>query len=88
VVEWRWSRVLHAARGGAQHTLGHIDVLVNDIWRAEKLQGLKEVLDNFGLDTCCGAHMTIAEAAAESGEDPETVLQAVRGALRQVLWLR
>jgi iron-sulfur cluster repair protein YtfE (RIC family) len=42
---------------------------------------LQPVLDRFGLDTCCGGHMTVVEAARELGLDPETVVQAVVEAL-------
>ena len=42
---------------------------------------LKEVLDSFGLDTCCGAHLTVTEATAEQGTDPAVVLDALRQAL-------
>ena len=42
---------------------------------------LKPVLDGFGLDTCCGAHLTVTESAAEEGIDPSTVIDALRAAL-------
>jgi uncharacterized protein (DUF2249 family) len=38
---------------------------------------IKDILDNSGLDTCCGAHMTVSEAAAAAGVDSETVLNAL-----------
>jgi regulator of cell morphogenesis and NO signaling len=39
---------------------------------------LKPVLDEHGLDTCCGGHFTVTEAAAEHGIDPAPVLDALR----------
>ncbi len=42
---------------------------------------LKHVLDGFGLDTCCGAHMNIVEAAADAGIDAAPVFAAVRNEL-------
>ena len=40
----------------------------------------KEILDRFGLDTCCGSHMTVIEATAETGTDPAPILEALRTA--------
>lgn len=42
---------------------------------------LKPVLDGFGLDTCCGGHMTVTEAAAEQSIETGPVLEALRLAL-------
>ncbi len=39
---------------------------------------LKPVLDQFGLDTCCGGHMSVTEAAAEHKIDPAPVFEALR----------
>jgi iron-sulfur cluster repair protein YtfE (RIC family) len=41
---------------------------------------LKQLLDNYGLDTCCGAHMSVTEAAVQDGIDPAPVLEALRQA--------
>ena len=41
----------------------------------------KEILDKFGLDTCCGGHFNVTEAAAQEGIDVAPVLDALRGAL-------
>ena len=38
---------------------------------------LGPVLDRFGLDTCCGGHLTVVEAAREHGLDPGAVTNAV-----------
>ena len=43
---------------------------------------LKQVLDSYGLDTCCGAHLSVTEAAAQDGIDPAPVLDALRKAMR------
>jgi uncharacterized protein (DUF2249 family) len=39
---------------------------------------LKQVLDNYGLDTCCGAHLNVLDAAAADDIDPAPVLDALR----------
>jgi regulator of cell morphogenesis and NO signaling len=41
----------------------------------------KPVLDQFGLDTCCGGHLTVTESAAEEDIDPAPVIEALRAAL-------
>jgi uncharacterized protein (DUF2249 family) len=41
----------------------------------------KEILDDFGLDTCCGGHFNVAEAAGQDGIDLQPVLEALRAAL-------
>jgi uncharacterized protein (DUF2249 family) len=42
---------------------------------------VEPVLDGFGLDTCCGSHMTVDEASADSGADAAQVFAAMRHAL-------
>jgi uncharacterized protein (DUF2249 family) len=42
---------------------------------------LEPVLDGFGLDTCCGAHMNIPAAAADAGIASTPVFAAARTAL-------
>jgi hypothetical protein len=42
---------------------------------------LQPVLDGLGLDTCCGGHMTVTDAAAEHGMDVAAVVVALRRAL-------
>jgi hypothetical protein len=42
----------------------------------------KEILDSFGLDTCCGGHFSVAKATAHDGIDLAPVMEgAARGAL-------
>ena len=41
----------------------------------------KEILDGFGLDTCCGGHLNVVEAAVQDGIDVAPVLEALRAAL-------
>lgn len=43
--------------------------------------GLGDVLERFGLDTCCGGHMSVAEAAAEAGVPADPVIAAMCDAL-------
>lgn len=45
---------------------------------------VKEVLDGFGLDTCCGSHMSVEEAAADSGVAAAPVFEALRNVLHGV----
>ena len=40
----------------------------------------KEILDGFGLYTCCGSHMNVVEAAADAGTDATPILEALRNA--------
>ncbi|MFO7168019.1 MAG: DUF542 domain-containing protein [Chloroflexota bacterium] len=37
-----------------------------------------EVLAGFGLDTCCGGALPLAEAAERHGIDPQQILAALR----------
>ena len=34
---------------------------------------LQPILDRFGLDTCCGGHLTVTEASGEHGLDAAVV---------------
>jgi uncharacterized protein (DUF2249 family) len=43
----------------------------------------KEILDAFGLDTCCGGHFSVAEAAIQDGIALQPVLEALRAALNE-----
>jgi len=38
---------------------------------------LQPILDRFGLDTCCGGHLTVTEACVEQGLDAATVATAL-----------
>lgn len=39
--------------------------------------GALQILQTFGLNHCCGAHLTLREAAASAGVRVEDVLQAL-----------
>ena len=39
------------------------------------------VLQHFGIDACCGGHLTLAQAAAAAGVPVETVLRALEPAV-------
>ena len=43
------------------------------------------VLNAFGIDTCCGGHATIAEAAAHAHVDPAVVIDALDTASRDAV---
>ena len=38
------------------------------------------ILERFGIDTCCGGHLTLEQAAASAGVPVETVLRALESA--------
>jgi hypothetical protein len=38
---------------------------------------LLPILDRFGLDTCCGSHLTVVEACGEHALDPDAVATAL-----------
>jgi iron-sulfur cluster repair protein YtfE (RIC family) len=42
--------------------------------------GALEVLQRFGINHCCGAHLSLREAAAAAGVRVEDVLEALAGA--------
>ena len=39
------------------------------------------VLQRFGIDACCGGHLTLAQAAASAGVPVETLLRALEPAV-------
>ena len=43
----------------------------------DRYPGLVPVLDRFGLDTCCGGHLTPPEAADAHGLDPAELMSAL-----------
>jgi iron-sulfur cluster repair protein YtfE (RIC family) len=70
--------------GQADRTLtiaqpGHYggDERVGDVARAE---GALAVLERFGLNHCCGAHLTLREGAAAAGADLTELLRALERA--------
>jgi iron-sulfur cluster repair protein YtfE (RIC family) len=38
---------------------------------------LQPILDRFGVDTCCGGHLTVTEACGEHGLDAAIVADAL-----------
>jgi len=58
-------------RGGAS-----ADTTVEE---AKKQPGALEVLQRFGINHCCGAHLPLREAAAAAGVRVEDVLDALAG---------
>ena len=42
---------------------------------------LQPILDRFGLDTCCGGHLTVTEACGEQGLDAAVVGNALLAVL-------
>jgi iron-sulfur cluster repair protein YtfE (RIC family) len=47
---------------------------------AKKRPGALDVLQRFGLNHCCGAHLTLRESAASAGVRVEDVLEALASA--------
>ncbi len=47
------------------------------------LPGALEVLKNQGINHCCGAHLTLGEAAASAGASLEGLLEALRALERE-----
>jgi iron-sulfur cluster repair protein YtfE (RIC family) len=45
---------------------------------------LASVLESFGLDTCCGGHFSVAEAAAHHNVELQPVMDAMRSTLARV----
>jgi hypothetical protein len=45
----------------------------------------REVMDRLGLNHCCGAHLTLAEAAAAAGLSVDGVMRALNEALAGAL---
>lgn len=41
------------------------------------------VFNAFGVDTCCGAHRTVREAAAEDGADGSKLVAALNSAIAE-----
>ncbi len=39
------------------------------------------VFNSFGVDTCCGAHRSVRDAAIEDGADEEKLVAALRSAI-------
>ena len=44
---------------------------------ARRFPRVLPILQGFGIDTCCGGHLTLAQAAAGAGVPVETVLHAL-----------
>ena len=45
--------------------------------QAKRWPGALEVLQRFGLDQCCGAHLTLRESAAAAGVELDVLLEAL-----------
>lgn len=52
------------------------DTTVED---AKRRPGALDVLQRFGINHCCGAHLSLREAAAAAGADLEAVLGSLAG---------
>jgi len=56
--------------------------LINDFTKED--MRLAKVLEELGLDTCCGGNKSLAEACGEKGLDPEAVLKTLVPGKKQV----
>jgi regulator of cell morphogenesis and NO signaling len=54
---------------------------VNDV--IEKFPDSIAILNSLGVDSCCGGHLTLSEAAAESMIEVETLLTELTRGTRQ-----
>lgn len=57
--------------------------VVNDVIR--RYPATVGVFNYFGIDACCGGAATIAEAAENDSVDADVLVDALRGATRDVL---
>jgi regulator of cell morphogenesis and NO signaling len=57
----------------AEQTVGHV---------AQHHSGALEVMKTMGVNHCCGAQLTLTEAAASAGAPLETLLKALNDTLR------
>ena len=65
----------HESRSDAAHgNLNPDDTIGNIVHRHA---GVMEVLDAMGVNHCCGAHLTVREAAALAGISPDQLLAAL-----------
>jgi iron-sulfur cluster repair protein YtfE (RIC family) len=53
------------------------------VGEAKKQPGALDVLQRFGINHCCGAHLPLHEAAAPAGVHVEEVLEALAAARDQ-----
>lgn len=51
---------------------------------AQEYPGAREVMARLGINHCCGAHLTLAEAAAAAGVSLETVVETLTPAPRSI----
>ena len=56
----------------------HANQIVGDV--AHQYPGTLEIMQRIGINHCCGAQLTLAEAAAAAGIPLETVLEALNRA--------
>jgi regulator of cell morphogenesis and NO signaling len=82
-VRWRYleqgPEVWRVEIGKAGAAVG-ADRTVEEIVRDEP--GVRAVMADMGINHCCGAHLTLREAAAAAGLSVEAVLQALESARR------
>lgn len=63
------------------HTTAAIDVTMTVKELVDRDPRAREVFGRFGMDTCCGATVPIADAAARHGIALEALVAALAGAL-------
>jgi iron-sulfur cluster repair protein YtfE (RIC family) len=76
IIQIQTSAAAHAATD--PQTLASVPIIVLTADHPE----LQPILDGFGLDTCCGGHLTLVEACAEHGLDPAPIAKALLEALQ------
>jgi iron-sulfur cluster repair protein YtfE (RIC family) len=70
-------RTCRRVHGAEVFTIGSPITAETSVAEATKRPGAREVLQRFGLNHCCGAHLTLRESAASAGVSVDTVLEAL-----------
>ena len=63
-------------RCGCAHTSGTVGA-EDTVAQAKSRPGALPVLDRLGINHCCGAHLTLREAAAAAGVELSALLRAL-----------
>jgi iron-sulfur cluster repair protein YtfE (RIC family) len=70
-------RTCGCGHGAEVFTIGSPITAETTVEEAKTQPGALEVLQRFGVNHCCGAHLTLRESAASAGVRVEDVLEAL-----------